>query len=369
MLDAPAPSISAEASAPEAPSLALDAPAPAPEAPVAALETAPESPPSGDSVEGMAAPTSAELETGSSPADEEFTSTDVRGNVRRNWLVAAAVLGLVGAAALGLALTRALNASSTAPTKAAARAAASAAAAPGPAPAAKTTVSEPSVTPGAMLPQAPAQPSAPASSSAIPWDDLPQTAAKSCKALAAVGTGPKTLLAGQAVTRAQRALVRGDTLAAHAAFCTAQQLGVVNETVLLGLARVLFIQSDMSAALAAVDQLVQRAPSNKQAFELRGDILIRMGSVDDAQKAWFKAAGATRTSKLLVDNLVRASDADAKTALRSGDLSRADRMLRRGIALTSGDPEQCRRLITVLTKNGNPVAAERWRAYLSTRGG
>ena len=89
--------------------------------------------------------------------------------------------------------------------------------------------------------------------------------------------------------------------------------------------------------------------------------------VEETRKAWFKAAGATRASKLLVDNLIRSNDADAKTALRSGDLSRADRILRRNIALTSGDPEHCRKLIAVLEKKGNMAAAELWRAYLSAR--
>jgi Flp pilus assembly protein TadD len=94
-----------------------------------------------------------------------------------------------------------------------------------------------------------------------------------------------------------------------------------------------------------------------------------MGRVDEARQAWFKSAGATRASKRLIDNLVRTSDADAKLALRSGDLSRADRMLRRAIALTSGDPERCRELAAVLTKSGQAAAAERWRAYLSALGG
>jgi Flp pilus assembly protein TadD len=184
-----------------------------------------------------------------------------------------------------------------------------------------------------------------------------------------MNAGPKVFLAGQAVTSAQRALVRGDATAAHAAFCTAAQLGLTNDTVLLGLTRVLFLQSDVAAALKAVDQLIERAPTNKQAFDLRGDILIRMGNVEEARQAWFKAAGATRASKLLVDNLIRSNDADAKTALRSGDLARAGRILRRNIALTSGEPEQCRKLITVLEKSGNTAAADRWRAYLSARGG
>ena len=302
-------------------------------------------------------------------------------NARTQWLVATAVLGLVGAATLGLTMMRAVSASPAAAAKAGARAAATVPAAPvhetaalaAPStaplgPPAATTAPEASVRPVDELPQAAAAPPASTSSSAIPWDDLPPFTSKSCEALATMNAGPKAFLAGQAVTSAQRALVRGDTTAAHAAFCTAAQLGAPNDSVLLGLTRVLFIQSDLAAALKAVDQLIERAPTNKQAFDLRGDILIRIGNVEEARQAWFKAAGATRASKLLVDNLIRSNDADAKTALRSGDLSRADRSLRRNIALTSGDPEHCRQLITVLVKSGNTAAADRWRAYLSARG-
>jgi len=330
------------------------------------------SPPQDDDVEVVAAPAPAEVAPEAAIFEEESALiVPVRFDARTAWLVTAGVLALLGAAALGLALLRALSASSAAPPKAAARIAATASPTPeqqAPAPAAPPPARL-ALAPSVTLPQATAEPPAATSNSAIPWDDLPQITAKSCEALAIIGSGPKGLLAGQAVTSAQRAIVRGDTAAAHAAFCTASQLGVTNDTVLFGLARVLFMQSDLSAALEAVDQLIERAPTNKQAFEWRGDILIRMGKFDEAQKAWLKAAGATRPSKLLIDNLIRSNDADVKTALRAGDLSRADRMLRRSIALTSGDPEHCRRLVAILTKNGNAAAAERWRAYLSARGG
>jgi len=327
------------------------------------------SPPPEDGIEVVAAPTSLGAAPRTAATEEEFALIIPAGiNAPTKWLIASAVLGLVGAAALGLTLVRAVSPSSAASPKAAARAAATVPAEPVHERAATAAPSPAPLGPGDTRPQAAAEPPASASSSAIPWDDLPQTSSNSCEALATLNAGPKAFLAGQAVTSAQRALVRGDTTAAHAAFCTAAQLGVPNDSVLLGLTRVLFMQSDLAAALKVVDQLLERAPTNKQAFDLRGDILIRIGKVEEARQAWFKAAGATRASKLLVDNLIRSNDADAKTALRSGDLLRADRILRRNIALTSGDPERCRKLIAVLVKNGNAAAADRWRAYLSARG-
>jgi Flp pilus assembly protein TadD len=296
---------------------------------------------------------------------------------RTKWLVAIAALGLASGVGLGLMVMRLVIPPQTS-TSLAANPPSSEPAVVRPAAAALTPAVEarqPGAAPVTSAAEAspppvmPAQPNAAAQSSAIPWDDLPQATTKSCEELAVVGPGPKGFLLQQAVTSAQRALLQGDTAAAHSAFCTAAQLGVPSDTVLLGLTQVLLMQSDLTAALKTVDQLLKRAPNNKKALDFRGDILIRMGRVDEAREAWFNAAGATRASKRLMDNLLRASDADGKTALRSGDLSRADRMLRRAIALTSGDPEHCRELVAVLTKNGQAAAAERWRSYLRSLDG
>jgi hypothetical protein len=292
-----------------------------------------------------------------------------RERPRTKWLVMIAGAGLASGLGLGLIAMQLLS-----PTPEVSSVTAPAAIRPAVAPA--TTVVEnaaAAATPAAAAevptPAAPAELKPSTSNSVIPWDDLPRASAKTCDELAVVGAGPKGFVLQQAVTGAQRALLKGDTSGAHAAFCTAAQLGVPSDTVLLGLTQVLLMQSDPTAALKTIDQLLDRAPTSKQALDWRGDILIRMGRVDEARAAWFKAAGATRTSKRLVDNLVRASDAETKMALRSGDLSRADRMLRRAIALTSGDPEHCRELVTVLTKSGQTAAAERWRSYLSSLAG
>jgi hypothetical protein len=304
------------------------------------------------------------------PAEELPLIVAQRELPRTKWLVMIAGAGLASGLGLGLMAMQLL---SPAP-KASLVAAPAAASRPAVAPAAPVVESAPPVAAPAAVaqtptPAVPAEPKPSTPSSVIPWDDLPRASAKGCDELAVVGAGPKGFVLQQAVTGAQRALLQGDITAAHAAFCTAARIGVPSDTVLLGLTQVLLMQSDPTAALETIDQMLARAPTHKQALEWRGDILIRLGRVDEARAAWFKAAGATRTSKLLVDNLVRASDADAKMALRSGDLSRADRMLRRAIALTSGDAEHCRELVTVLTKSGQTAASERWRSYLSSLGG
>lgn len=295
-----------------------------------------------------------------------------QGASRTKWLVAIAAIGVAGGLGLGLMIMRLASPTpSSAPSDAAASLVAPATSPPAAAAAtpvveAGPLVAAPVPAPAAAADQAPklaaaAAVESSAASAPIPWDDLPRTTTKRCEELSPVGSGPKGFLFQQAMASAQRALLQGDTAAAHTAFCTAAQIGVPSDTVLLGLTQVLLMQGDLTAALKTVDQLLERAPTNKHALGWRGDILIRMGRVDEARAAWLKAAGATRASKRLIDNLLRASDADAKTALRSGDLSRADRMLRRGIALTSGDSEHCRELAAVLTKSGQAAAAERWR--------
>jgi Flp pilus assembly protein TadD len=170
----------------------------------------------------------------------------------------------------------------------------------------------------------------------------------------------------QAVKRGQRELVRGNVKAAHTAFCEAVLLGQASELILIGLTQVLLMQSDTEAALKTVDQLLALEPDDRVALDLRGDILIRMGRADEARETWFRAAGASRVSASLIDNLRRANRADAVKAVRAGDLARADRLWRRVIALDVRDVEASTQLAAVLAKDGKLDAAKRWLVYAET---
>jgi Flp pilus assembly protein TadD len=200
----------------------------------------------------------------------------------------------------------------------------------------------------------------------IPWDDLPEVKATSCEELAAAslqGSSPRSIVLESALKEAPRAMMRGDAPAAHRAFCVATQLGRRTPTMLSGLSQTLLVQSDVHAALATADQLLQLDPTSWAALDLRGDVLIRLGRVEEAKSSWFTAAGVSPTSEPLVRNLLSANKSAAEAALRAGDLPRADRMLRRVIALTPMDAAPCLQLAALLAKSGQQAAAERWRTY------
>jgi Flp pilus assembly protein TadD len=171
------------------------------------------------------------------------------------------------------------------------------------------------------------------------------------------------------IKKGLQALMRADAKAAQVGFCQAEQLGAQNTTVFMGLAQAQLMQSDLDAALHTLDRELELRPGNTGAFELRGDVLIRMGRSEEAQQAWLKALGATRATDALVQRLLRANRDAARAALRSGDLARADRLLRRAIALAPHDRELCLELASVLDKGQRAAAAARWRDYAATLGG
>jgi Flp pilus assembly protein TadD len=157
-------------------------------------------------------------------------------------------------------------------------------------------------------------------------------------------------------------MMRGDAKAAHEAFCVATERGAQTQTVLMGQAHALLMQADYASALKVVDRELQLRPSAAAGL-LRGDVLIRTGNVEEAKQAWLTAADVPRDSEPLVRNLLRGYRAEAQAALRAGDLARADRTLRRVIALGPPNRQPCLQLAETLEKRGHSASAERWRAY------
>ncbi len=203
-----------------------------------------------------------------------------------------------------------------------------------------------------------------ASPAGVPWTAQGDASTESCQTLARLEPGaPKGFLYQRAVQTGQAELIRGNLKAAHVAFCQASLIGQPTSTVLLGLTQVLLMQSDLDQALESVDRLLQLKPHSARALDLRGDILIRMGHVDEARKAWFRAAGASRESELLISNLLRANRSGVDAALKVGDLARAERRLRRVIALDPKDADACAELASTLFKSGQASAATHWLAY------
>ena len=246
---------------------------------------------------------------------------------RRKWVVVVAGVGVVSGVLAGLAVLGAVL--SRAPTQEKPSTPVAAPVKPAPAPAADSAPA-PAADSAAAVAQdsAPAtlQPSSHQQPGGVPWSDQPQTDSGSCKELAAAA--PRSLTVELAIKSAHRSMMRGDAKAAHEAFCVATEKGAQTQTVLMGHAHALLMQSDYAAALQVVDRELQLRPS-PAARLLRGDVLIRTGDVEEAKRAWLSAAGVSPDSQPLVQNLRKGYETEAQAALRAGDLARADRTLRR----------------------------------------
>jgi Flp pilus assembly protein TadD len=291
---------------------------------------------------------------------------------RRRWVVGLVIGGAIGGLVVALGVLALFMRNRTAQHDSGAHAAATTKTTGAPPPAAAAPPADPAPAPASATPSAPdpspapEQPSGSAGHDAIPWADQPQTSSGDCKEAAAAVPGSVSVDA--AIQNALRAMMRGDPKAAHESFCSATERGAQNQTVLMGHARALLIQSDYAAALQVVDRELQLRPS-PAARLLRGDVLIRMGNVEEAKQAWLSAAGVPPDSDPLVQNLWRGYKAEAQGAIRAGDLARADRTLRRVIALGPPERQLCLQLADTLDKRGESAAAERWRAYASTLDG
>jgi cytochrome c-type biogenesis protein CcmH/NrfG len=198
---------------------------------------------------------------------------------------------------------------------------------------------------------------------AVPWNDTDVAPARSCKDLLGRPEAPSAFRFSQALAAAERAIMRGRLDLAHQAYCEASLISEPVPAVLTGLAQVRLIQGDLSGALEATKELLKLDPESATALNLLGDVSIRMGKVSEAKAAWTSAAGATKLSSTLAANLLRASVRDAKRAMHGSDLGRADRMLRRALALDPRNVETVAKLALVLQRNGNPKAAGLWISY------
>ncbi len=201
----------------------------------------------------------------------------------------------------------------------------------------------------------------------IPWTFPGAASTPSCSSLVeTVAAGPSGYRLQQAIKRSQTELIRGRVEEAHAALCEAKLLGASSPAALLGLAQVLLMRDDPGGALKVVDEFLEQQPTSATARDLRGDALVRLGRVEAARGEWFRAAGAAQGSASVVADLLRANRAGARSAVRAGDLSRADRMLRRVIALDPRDADAAAQLARALHKAGKSAAARRWYDFAVT---
>ena len=78
---------------------------------------------------------------------------------------------------------------------------------------------------------------------------------------------------------------------------------------------------------------------------------------------WLHGFAMIQDDTTLVPFFRRGYKAEAQAAIRAGDLARADRTLRRVIALGPSDRESCLQLADTLEKRNHSAASDRWRAH------
>lgn len=315
------------------------------------------------------------------PAPPNAASARVGGK-RRIVAIGAALLGVAGALALwslrhGAAqqsaplASAALSAADGAPARAAAASlqrpepASAAPAAPAPAPSepapATAAPSEPAPAAPAPEPPAAAANSAPkASALAAPFLDGSEAKAPSCdELLAGAPANPQGKPAYDFVRSGRQLLVRGDLDASQRAFCQAARVPGADSTVMIELAQLLLLRRDGAAAVEWAERALSLEPRSARALNVLGDAQIRAGDEDAARRAWLRAAGGALDDAAAARVMAQRDFAEAERCARS-DPARAERLLRRVVALEPQNALAQARLGSALTRLGFAKSGELW---------
>lgn len=203
----------------------------------------------------------------------------------------------------------------------------------------------------------------PPSPMAVPWLDPSAASSADCASLAKERSTRSVPRRAQAEKRGLEMLLRGNLVAARDAFCEATRNDAPSPLALSGLVRTQLQLDDPESALSTAERLVKVEHDSADAENLMGDVLIRLGRVDDARARWTRATGAPRLSRWLEARLRSVSLEQADEAIAAAAYPRADRMLRRVIAFEPKDVEAAAKLASVLRKAKKDEAAARWLSY------
>lgn len=197
----------------------------------------------------------------------------------------------------------------------------------------------------------------------IPWADESPTASAACRVMTPRNMNRSIQRRARSEKVGHDMLLRGELGLARTAFCDATRYDTPTRLALTGLVRTQLQLGDPEAALSSVERLVSLYPEHTEAHQLLGDVLIRLGHAEDALEAWTSASGAPRLTSAGRADLRRASLKEADAAIAAAAYPRAERMLRRAIALDPEDVDSITELVSVLHEAGKSEVAERWLAY------
>jgi tetratricopeptide (TPR) repeat protein len=215
--------------------------------------------------------------------------------------------------------------------------------------------------PESSRPSGPTQGDLPTST--LPWVEPNAASSTACQPISSRTMNRSIQRRAQAEKQGYDSLLRGDLDAARKAFCYSTRHDAPSVLALTGLVRTQLQLGDPESALYSVARLVERHPDASEAHNLLGDVLIRLGRLEDAREAWASAAGLARLSIPIAEALRRKSLAEADAAIAAAAYPRAERMLLRAIAFRPDDTEAVADLVLVLRREGKTGAAKRWLGY------
>lgn len=166
--------------------------------------------------------------------------------------------------------------------------------------------------------------------------------------------------------KARSALVLGDQASATGFLCRAILIHP-SSLALEALAESYLQQGALSQAKRWIEVAVQQRPGRPKTLELQADINSQWGEPERARAQWITALGVKPTDQRTLDLVARQQVQDARAALRSGQLKRAELLLRRAASLSPSSAEAAAELVRVFLEQGELPLAERWFSEVQER--
>ena len=204
------------------------------------------------------------------------------------------------------------------------------------------------------------EPGTPAAITALLATDGSETKAPSCDDLLATDSVNQNEDWTDSIRVARRALVRGDLDGSQRAFCKAVRAENTDATASFELAQLLLLRRDGAAAVDWARKAAALEGNSTRVLNLLGDALVRSANVNEARKAWLGAAKLDENDASAVARLAQSFLGTAEVSLKERDPARAERLLRRVIALQPEDAQASAKLASALTRLGFARSASAW---------
>jgi Flp pilus assembly protein TadD len=127
-----------------------------------------------------------------------------------------------------------------------------------------------------------------------------------------------------------------------------------------GLAGLYLSQRALEQAEGWAKKGLEAKPDNRRAKELLGDALNQMGRLDEARAVWLETLKLGEEDEAKLKVVAKTLASSAQTAVKGGDTSLAERLLRRAATFDPENAATAAALAHILLRNEQPGLAERW---------